>query len=94
MHTIAELVGGCADGVQFDPDDPSEPNDWPDVIMIEDKSTGRKRAAQRPNLRAWRKRGRLYATRNVYPCCSIDDFMRSENSCPLTNRTLSNTCNR
>lgn len=37
MKTIAECVGGCADGVQLDPCDPSEPDDWPDYIEIEHK---------------------------------------------------------
>jgi hypothetical protein len=37
---VAECVGGCADGVRFDPDDPSEPDDWPDVMQLEDRATG------------------------------------------------------
>ena len=39
METIGECVGGCADGVQLDPDDPDEPDDWPEVIVIECKKT-------------------------------------------------------
>lgn len=35
METIAELVGGCADGVQLKPDDPTEPDDWPWYLEIE-----------------------------------------------------------
>ena len=40
MSTIAELVGGHADGVQMDPYDPSEPDDWPEVVGMENKETG------------------------------------------------------
>ena len=39
-ETLAELVGGCADGVQLDPCDPTEPDDWPDVVVMESKETG------------------------------------------------------
>lgn len=41
MQTIAECVGGCCDGVQLDPSDPNEPDDWPDYMEIEDKRTGK-----------------------------------------------------
>lgn len=34
MTTYGELVGGPADGVRLDPDDPSEPDDWPDSLGI------------------------------------------------------------
>lgn len=40
METIAECVGGCCDGVQLDPPDKDEPDDWPDYIEIENKETG------------------------------------------------------
>jgi hypothetical protein len=39
-QTIAECVGGPCDGVQLDPSDPTEPDDWPDYLQIEDKETG------------------------------------------------------
>ena len=39
-ETIAECVGGCADGVQLEPDDPMEPDDWPDCIEMESCQTG------------------------------------------------------
>lgn len=40
MATIAECVGGHADGVQLDPHDASEPDDWPDLVPMENKETG------------------------------------------------------
>lgn len=40
METICELVGGPCDGVQFDVDDPNEPDDVPDVTTASDKRTG------------------------------------------------------
>ena len=38
--TIGECVGGCADGATMDPYDPEEPDDWPDVFMMQDQKTG------------------------------------------------------
>lgn len=40
METIGECVGGCADGVQMDPPDPTEPDDWPDQLAIRCKDGG------------------------------------------------------
>lgn len=40
LETIAECVGGSADGVQLDPPDKGEPDDWPDYMEIQDKQTG------------------------------------------------------
>jgi hypothetical protein len=40
MKTIGELVGGPCDGVQLDPADSDEPDDWPDMYSVEDKQTG------------------------------------------------------
>lgn len=40
METIAECVGGGADGVKMDPPDPEEPDDWPDFIEVTNKHTG------------------------------------------------------
>lgn len=40
METIAELVGGPCDGVQLDPPDKEEPDDWPDWLNIRDVATG------------------------------------------------------
>ena len=39
-RTFAECVGGGCDGVQLDPYDTDEPDDWPDMIRLEDKRTG------------------------------------------------------
>ncbi len=43
IRTIAECVGGCADGVQFDPEDPNEPDDWPCGFMIKADHGGQDR---------------------------------------------------
>lgn len=40
METIAECIGGSCDGVQLDPHDVDEPDDWADYIEVQDKETG------------------------------------------------------
>lgn len=40
MGTIGEFVGGACDGLQIDPSDPNEPDDWPDQITATDNATG------------------------------------------------------
>lgn len=39
IETIAELVGGCADGVQLSPEFADQPDDWPDVLIMKASET-------------------------------------------------------
>jgi hypothetical protein len=40
MKTVAQCVGGCADGVELNPPDSDEPDDWPDEFTIIWRTTG------------------------------------------------------